>query len=74
MTNHTTMCSQLNDLERGFNYLLNCIRLRYTKQSDVPCKKIEQCKLHKGNTKLPICRMMQRADRGGSDPEKHLIM
>lgn len=74
MTNHTTMCSQLNDLERGFNYLLNCIRLRYTKQSDVPCKKTQQYKLCKGNTKLPICRTMQNADHAGSDPEKHLSM
>lgn len=74
MTNHVTKCSQLNDLEKGFNGLLSCIGLRYKKQSDAPCKKIQQHKLYKGNTKLPICRMMLSADHAVPDPEKHLSM
>lgn len=50
--------------------MLNCLRLRYTEQSDVPCKKIQQYKLYNGNTKLPFCGMMLSADPAGSEPEK----
>lgn len=70
VTNHTTLCKLLNDLERGLNYLLTFIRNK--EQSDVSCRRTH--KIYKGNIQLVICSMMLSANHAGSYPEKHLSM